>query len=256
MAHLENKTAIVTGAYQGIGQAVSDLLQNQGANIVAIDEQPEVEEKASETLLGLQADVSKREDVERIVATTLDRFGSIDILVNNAAHWRPTPVTSSWEQALADWDYIMDTNLKGVLMLSRACIPHLKAGGGHIINMSAYYVLPAKGPGTNSPMTDLYNASKWALNGFTDAWAHQLADDGVQVNAICMGATDTPMLRSAFPGGELPAEFAANVIKAEDIAQLVLDIIDDGRTGENIGAFAGEPVTLPPRQPTHKRITG
>lgn len=150
----------------------------------------------------------------------------------------------------------MDTNLKGVLMLSRACVPHLKQGGGHIINMSAYYVLPAKSPGTNSPMTDLYNASKWALNGFTDAWANQLAEHGVTVNAICMGATDTPMLRGAFPDGELPPEFAVTVMKSEQIAQLALDIIEDGRTGENIGAWMGEPVTLPPRQPLHKRITG
>ncbi len=254
MATLDGKTAIVTGAAQGIGQAVAQKLQKQGAHVVSVDENPAI--TGMDNVLGLQADVSQRAEVERIVATTLDRFGGIDILVNNAAHWRPTPVTSSWEQALEDWDYIMNTNLKGVLMLSRACVPHLKQGGGHIINMSAYYVLPAKTPGTNSPMTDLYNASKWALNGFTDAWASQLAEHNVTVNAICMGATDTPMLRGAFPDGELPPEFAATVIQADDIAQLVLDIMADGRTGENIGAWAGEPVALPPRKAPNKRITG
>lgn len=256
MPLLDGKTAIVTGAAQGIGQAIAQHLNRQGAQIVAVDEQEAIVGVSRDNVLGVAADVSQRPDVERLVATAVETFGGIDVLVNNAAHWRPTPVTSSWDQALDDWDYIMDTNLKGTLMLSRACVPHLKKSGGDIINMSAYYVLPAKSPGTNSPLTDLYNASKWALNGFTDAWAHQLAKDNIRVNGICMGATDTPMLRGAFPDGDLPPEFAATVLQPEQIANLVIEVMKDGRTGENIGAWAGEPVVLPPRKAAHKTITG
>ena len=91
-----------------------------------------------------------------VIAEVQATFGGLDILVNNAGTWRRTPVDSSWEQAVADWDFIMDTNLKGLLMLSRASVPLLRArGGGDIINISTYYVLPAKSEGTNQPDTDL-----------------------------------------------------------------------------------------------------
>jgi NAD(P)-dependent dehydrogenase (short-subunit alcohol dehydrogenase family) len=129
-------------------------------------------------------------------------------------------------------------------------------GGGDIVNISTYYVLPARSDGTNNPQTDLYCASKWALNGFTDAWSKSLAKDNIRVNAMCMGATDTPMLRGLFPDKQLPPEMAAEVMSAEDIAQQMIDLINDGRTGENIGAWVGYPIELGPRKYAHKRITG
>ncbi|MBO6658769.1 MAG: SDR family oxidoreductase, partial [Pseudomonadales bacterium] len=151
----------------------------------------------------------------------------------------------------------MDTNLKGVLMLSRAAVPHLRsAGGGHIINISTYYVLPAKSDGTNQSDTDLYNASKWALNGYTDAWAKYLAKDNINVNGMCMGAVDTPMLRGLFPDNELPADMKSVVMQDADIAQQMMDIIESGRTGENFGAWVGEPISIGEQPPLHKRITG
>ena len=122
--------------------------------------------------------------------------GGLDLLVNNAGRWTQSPVTDGWEKALADWDLIMDTNLKGVVMFGRACVPHLIGrGGGNIINVSTYYVLPARSEGTNPPGTDLYASSKWAMNGLTQAWSQKLAEHGIRVNALCMGATDAPMLR-------------------------------------------------------------
>jgi NAD(P)-dependent dehydrogenase (short-subunit alcohol dehydrogenase family) len=150
----------------------------------------------------------------------------------------------------------MDTNLKGVMMLSRAVVPFLQKSGGHIINLSTYYVLPAKSDGTNQPDTDLYNASKWALNGFTDAWAKYLEKDNIKVNGMCMGATDTPMLRGLFPTNQLPAEMASVAMKAKDIAGQMMEIIASGRTGENFGAWVGEEITIGDQPPLHKRITG
>ena len=250
---ISGKVAIVSGAAQGLGRAFAQRLVSEGCLVLAFDVQQEVMQV--EGVTGVIADVSKREDVERVVKQA-EAMGQIGVLVNNAGTWRRTPVDSPWEQAIADWDFIMDTNLKGVLMLSRAVIPLMQKQGGHIINLSTYYVLPAKSDGTNGPETDLYNASKWALNGFTDAWAKYLEKDNIKVNGLCMGATDTAMLRGLFEDNTLPPEFAKTVMNASDIADQMIEVIDSGRTRENIGAWVGEPITIGEQPPLHKRITG
>lgn len=267
--------AIVTGAAQGLGRAFAEALVGAGHDVVLADEQPEVIEVARligarERAKGVVADVANASDLERLVARTLDAFGGIDTLVNNAGRWRRTPVTDSFDKALADWDYLMDTNLRGPLLLSRLCVPHLIArGGGNIVHVSTYDVLPAKSPqrgaaaliespGTNSPETDLYNASKWALNGFTQAWALALAPHGIRVNALCMGATDTPMLRGSWTG-KPPGEVARTWMQPAEIAGELIAMLAEGpngRTGENVGAWVGEPVVLGPPKPAHRKVTG
>lgn len=250
---LSGKVAIVSGAAQGLGRAFAIRLAEEGCAVLGFDVKKEVLDVPGVT--GMVADVSKRDDVESVVSKA-SGMGGIAVLVNNAGTWRKTPVDSPWQQAIDDWDFIMDTNLKGVMMLSRAVVPFLQKGGGHIINLSTYYVLPAKSDGTNQPDTDLYNASKWALNGFTDAWAEYLEKDNVKVNGMCMGATDTPMLRGLFPTKQLPAEMASVVMKAEDIAGQMIEIIASGRSGENFGAWVGEEITIGVQPPLYKRITG
>jgi NAD(P)-dependent dehydrogenase (short-subunit alcohol dehydrogenase family) len=252
--------AIVTGAAGGLGRAFAEALAAAGHAVVLADERAEVVDVALDLGgTGIIADVARPRDLERLVAVTLERLGGVDTLVNNAGRWRRTRVTDSFDDALADWDYLMATNLRGVLMLSRLCVPHLVArGGGNIVHVSAADVLPAKDRTTNAPDTDLYIASKWALNGFTQAWALALAPHGIRVNALCVGPTDTPMLRAAWPG-EVPAEIARKWLEPADIAgQLVALLAEgpDGRTGENIGAWRGEPVVLGPRQPAHRKVTG
>lgn len=257
MAFLSNKIAIVSGAAQGLGLAFANRLAKEGATVVAFDTQPSINTvfAGNANVRPMIADVSRRADVERVVAAA-SALGGIHVVVNNAGKWKKTPIDSSWEQALADWDEIMDTNFKGVLMLSRASVPHMiKSGGGHIINVSTYYVLPARSDGTNPPDTDLYAASKWALNGFTDAWAKSLAKHNICVNGLCMGATDTPMLRGLFPDGQLPPDMARSVMSADSIANQMIELMLDGRTGENIGAWVGHPVELPPRKAAHLRMT-
>ena len=264
MPQLDGKVAIVSGAAQGLGEAYARKLADNGATVVAFDVQDSmtdvvaaISSDTGATVDGLVADVSKREDCERVVAHAVDTHGGIDILVNNAGTWKETPVDSDWDQAVADWDYIMDTNLKGVLMLSRLTVPHLQArGGGDIVNISTYYVLPAKSNGTNQPVTDLYNASKWALNGFTDAWAKYLAKDNIRVNGMCMGATDTPMLRGLFDDGQLPPDMAEVVMRPADIAQQMIDLLADGRSGENIGAWVGHPIEIPPHPAPNRLVSG
>ena len=260
MSSLEGKCAIVSGAAQGLGTAFAAALAAEGARVIAFDIQdtmPAIAEAIEGDVTGLIADVADRADVERVIAEATSRYGGVDILVNNAAAWKPTLVEDPWEQAVADWDEIMGPNLRGLLMISRACVPEMrKRGGGEIVNISTYYVLPARSPGTNNVDTDLYNASKWALNGFTDAWAKYLAEDNIRVNGLCMGATDSPMLRGLFADGELPEGLAEAVLQPEQIAAQLIDLIADGRSGENIGAWVGHPVELGPRKPAHKRITG
>lgn len=251
---LGGKVAIVSGAAQGLGAAFAKRLSEEGCQVLGFDVQESV--TSIEGITGVVADISVRRDVERVVSQAAE-MGEIGVLVNNAGVWKRTPVTGSWEETLADWDYIMDTNLKGLMMLSRAVIPHMQGSdGGHIINISTYYVLPAKSDGTNQPDTDLYNASKWALNGFTDAWAEYLAKDNIRVNGMCMGATDTPMLRGLFPNGEYPPGMAETLMNPADIAQQMMDIIESGRTGENFGAWVGEPISIGDEKPLHQRITG
>lgn len=245
--------AIVSGAAAGLGAAFAMRLASEGYQVLGFDCDPAVNDVPGIT--PMVADVSLRADVEKVIAAAVS-MGTIKVLVNNAGTWKKTPVDSPWEQALADWDYIMDTNLKGVLMLSRAAVPHLRTTGGHIINLSSYYVLPAKSDGTNPPDTDLYNASKWALNGFTDAWAKTLEPDGVCVNGMCMGAVDTPMLRGLFPDQKIPEPLASGVMSADAIANQMIDIMNSGRTGENFGAWVGEEISLGELPPIHKRITG
>ena len=265
MGFIDGQSAIVTGAAQGLGAAFAEALAAEGATVTVCDVKPSVEAVAAGikerggSAQALLADVSERDQVETVVAAAVEAGGGLDLLVNNAGKWTQTPVTDEWEKALGDWDLIMDTNLKGALMFGRACVPHLIArGGGNIVNISTYYVLPARSGGTNPPGTDLYAASKWALNGFTQSWSQVLAEHHIRVNALCMGATDTAMLRGLFPG-DPPADFAATWMKPEQIAGQLLDILregPDGRTGENIGAWVGYPVELGPRKPPHETITG
>ena len=255
---LDGQSAIVTGSAGGIGAGFAEVLAEEGATVTLCD----VQETVLETAAGIResggsaqalvADVSRREDVERVVAAAVEAGGGLDLLVNNAGRWTQSPVTDEWEKAVSDWDLIMDTNFKGVVMFGRACVPHLIArGGGNIINISTYYVLPARSNGTNPPGTDLYASSKWAMNGLTQAWSQKLAEHGIRVNALCMGATDAPMLRNLSRGDPDPA-FVVTWMTPRQIAGLALDIIregPEGRTGENVGAWVGVPVELGPPKP-------
>ena len=257
MERIRDRVAIVTGAAQGLGEAFALRLADEGAVVLAVDCHESVLTRfSSSRITPLLADVSQRVGCAEIVARAAG-LGPIGVLVNNAGRWKRTLVDSTFPQAVSDWDEIMDTNLLGVLMLGRLVVPHMiEARQGDIVNVSTYYVLPAQSEGTNPADTDLYSASKWALNGLTDAWALQLAKHDIRVNGLCMGAADTAMLHGLFRDGRLPEQLAKVVLQPADLAQQLVDLIEDGRTGENIGAWIGHPIELGPRKPAHRRITG
>lgn len=260
MSALNGKVAIVSGAAQGVGLALVRRLAEEGASVVAFDRSASIAEAVKaidptgDKVVGKQADVSNPDDMRKLVGDTITQFGGLDILINNAAVWKETPVDTTWDQAVADFDEILGTNYRGLLILSRLCVPHLQArGGGDVISVSCDDVLPVQRARTNPASTDVYNASKWAINGLTDAWAGYLAKDNIRVNALCIGPTDTPMMQAS---AGIASDGQAAPLAPEQIAGLLIDLLADGRTGENVGAWAGKPVALEERKPAHRTITG
>ena len=271
MGLLDGKVALVTGAAVGLGNAFARALAVEGARLSVCDVRDEVTELShaiGEPVLTIKADVSKAEDVRRVVDTTTRELGSIDVLVNNAGVWAMSMPTDSLEKSIKDYDYLVGTNLKGVFMFGRAVIPIMIAqGGGDIVNICTDHVQTCGSPWELShddapncpwagkpprptgggPVMDLYDASKWAQVGLTFAWAQALEEHHIRVNALCMGATDSYMIRSLYNFNPPPEE-VARWMKAEDIARLMIDLIREGRTGDYIGIAMGHPIVLPPRR--------
>ncbi|WP_322767441.1 SDR family oxidoreductase [Frankia sp. Cr1] len=270
-ASIEGRKAIVTGAAQGLGLAYALALARAGAHVAVCDSDASVEDLASH-LAGCRgsfwatvADVSSPDDVRRFVDGAAERLGGIDIVVNNAAVCLPTnPVSGSWDKAVDDCDRTLGTNIRGAYLVGRAAIPYLVRQGGDIVNVTTDHIhtcgwpevldhadAPAcpwastpRPPGGGTAF-DLYDASKWALNGLTHAWAQALRPRGVRVNSFGMGATDTPMYRR-FLGDRPPAP---GLMAAGDVAAVLLDLLAEGpqgRTGDSIQLWVGHPCILPP----------
>lgn len=205
---LEGKVALVTGGGRGIGRGIALALAAEGADVAIVEtdmldshynqyRSPEVNgfygaQKVAEEIKGLgrnaiaiKADVSKWEQVQAMVKETLDEFGRIDILVNNAGVVHVSAVEEMEEEA---WDLTLDVNVKGTFLGCKAVIPHMKkGGGGKIINVAS--IAGKNGFGTLTH----YTASKFAVVGFTNALAKELARENITVNAICPGIVRTQM---------------------------------------------------------------
>lgn len=190
---LEAKTAIVTGAAQGIGYAIAETLGQAGANVVVADVNGDGTEDAAAALtdegidaIGVDCDVTDRDDTAAMVQTTVDEFGGVDVLVNNAGIATREPFM---ELDPAQWDDIIDVNLTGVFNCAYAAAPALADGGGSIVNISSM-----AGRNISYHAAAPYTASKWGLIGFTKHLAWDLADHDVRVNAVCPGSTLTPLI--------------------------------------------------------------
>jgi NAD(P)-dependent dehydrogenase (short-subunit alcohol dehydrogenase family) len=221
----ERRVAIVTGAARGLGRA----------SVAELDG------------LGLQADVSKPEEVRRVVEAAMARHGRIDVLVNNAGIVRPTRAGHEWERGLRDYEEVMGANFKGAFLFGRAVAPiMIEQKTGHIVNVSTDHVYPVPGERVwGHGGMDLYNASKWALNGLTLDWATTLRRHHVRVNGLCPGATDTPMLREF--SGDVGEDVTSTWMKPEQVCELLLQLLGEGpegRTGHNLGCWVGRPIRL------------
>ncbi len=252
---LRGQVAIVTGAANGIGRALATGLSELGMTIVACDIDDRVHELGGLTLV---ADVAQPDDVQRVVRATLDSHGRIDVLINNAGVVRPTRAGDDWEKGLDDYHFVVDTNLLGAFLFGRAVAPTMiERRSGHIVNISTDHVFPMP-PETvwGHGGMDLYNASKWALNGLTLDWATTLKKRGVRVNGICMGATDTPMLRQF--AGDAAEEVVASWMRPEQICEILVELLaegPEGRTGHNLGLWVGRDRRLADSVPVGHRPT-
>ncbi len=272
MGFLDGKTAVVTGAAVGLGNAFARALAAEGAALAVCDVRQEIEDfgvPADVPVVAMRADVANAQDVRRFIDATVARFGRIDVLVSNAGVWAGTAPTDSIDKTLADADSLIGTNLKGVFLGGRAVVPvMIEQGGGHIVNISTDHVHTCGSPfelshndapdcpfidiaprptGGGTDM-DLYDAAKWGVNGLTFSWCQALKPHNIRVNGFCMGATDSYMLRGFF-NFDPPPEEEARWMRAEDIARVLVELIAEGpggRTGENIGFAMGHPVVLPP----------
>ncbi|WP_458190069.1 SDR family oxidoreductase [Haladaptatus sp. NG-WS-4] len=200
---LSEKSVIVTGAGSGMGRAVARRFAAHSAMVACVDIDAEA---ASETTaeierdggsaLSLEADVSSADEVEMMIERTVDEFGGLDVLHNNAGiPQRATPVEDVTE---TNWDRIVDVNLKSAFLGVKYSVPYLREDGGVILNTASTAAI--------RPRTGLsaYVASKGGMVALTKQLAYELAPS-IRVNAICPVATDTPML-SQFAGDDLSVE--------------------------------------------------
>jgi NAD(P)-dependent dehydrogenase (short-subunit alcohol dehydrogenase family) len=181
---LQNRVAIVTGAAQGIGRAIAEKLDAEGATVAVADRNAEGARRAADALergQAIECDVSSQESVEAMVAEVLDGNGKVDALVNNAAIIPFIP----WEDVGVDhWRQIIDTNLTGVYLCSRAVWePMREAGYGRIVNIASNAVL------AGTPNMAAYIAAKGGVWGFTRALATEVGPSGITVNAVAPGLT-------------------------------------------------------------------
>lgn len=185
MTTLNGKVAIVTGAAQGIGRAIADGLAREGARIVVADLQGAEKVAASYADgVGLTVDVSREDDVERMVTETVERCGSIDILVNNAGLYASLTMRPFTEIPLEEWRRVMDMNVASMFLACRAVVPAMRhQGGGKIVNISSG--TPFRGV----PFLLHYVTSKGAIVALTRALAKELGKDSIHVNCVAPGFT-------------------------------------------------------------------
>ncbi len=215
---LSNKVAIVTGGTKGIGYAIAEQLVRSGANVfICARSRDEIEAaigRLSEhgTVAGKMCDMRSEEQVKAVLDSCEKRFGGIDILVNNAGvgYMNRTVEDISPDE----FRQTLETNLFGVFYACHYAIPRLRQrGGGYIINISS---LAGQNP---HPGMATYNASKFGLNGFTEAMMQEVRHDNIKVSYICPGSVNTEF------GGDTVTDDKAWQLQPEDIADVVMDLL-------------------------------
>jgi len=229
---MQGKVAIITGAASGIGRATAVLLAREGAAVVVADideaagvQTVELAAEAGGAAMFVRTDVSRSDDVNRLVATALDRHGRLDTLVNNA-FWAvlDRPVTETTDE---DWTRTIDVTLRGAFNGCRAAIPALVAsGGGSIVNLSS--VAGTK----SSPRFAAYSAAKGGVGALTRSVAFDYGSQGIRVNAVAPGTIETPAIASILSDPARREYLASKILlgrigKPDDIARAILFLASD-----------------------------
>jgi NAD(P)-dependent dehydrogenase (short-subunit alcohol dehydrogenase family) len=216
---LAGKTAIVTGGTKGIGRAIAESLVAAGVNVsISARHEDEIERAIDELnavgagrAIGFVCDVRDYTQVKVFISGTVEQFGGIDILVNNAGVGIFASVES---MSVEDFRAVIETNLCGVFYCCHEAIPSMKTrGGGYIINISSL-------AGTNAhPRMAAYNASKFGLNGFSEALMQEVRHDNIKVSYIMPGSVNTEF------GGDEPSDEKSWQLRPEDVARVVMDLL-------------------------------
>ena len=194
---LEGKVAMITGASQGLGRALALAYAKEGAQIVINSRQREsigpVAEEAESMgaeVLALAADVARSSDVERLVGAATQRFGRVDVLVNNAGVLGPRVAIAEYPED--EWRLVVDTNLTGPFLVSKAVIPRMPEGGS-IVNVVSGVSVEGR------PEWGAYSVSKFGVEGLTQILGAELKERGIRVNAVDPGGMRTEMRAAAYP---------------------------------------------------------
>ena len=222
---VEGKVTLVTGAASGIGRAIAELLHARGAKVVAEDIDPAVENLAKPGLVPLVADITKDGSAEKAVGLALEKFGKLDLLVNNAGRILYKPFV---EMTREDWNWQMETNVTGAFLHSREAMKAMMPNkSGAIVNIASYASYFA------FPGIAAYTASKGALAQLTRTQALEAIEHGIRVNAIGVGDVVTNLLNHFMEDGPgFLAEHGKNApikraAKPEEIAEIVAFLASD-----------------------------
>jgi NAD(P)-dependent dehydrogenase (short-subunit alcohol dehydrogenase family) len=243
----EGRTAIVTGAGQGIGRAIAERFAHDGANVVVVDLNGAAAEAAAEAIraggghaLGVETDVTDAMAVRSMVARAVEAFGGVDILVNNAGILRSTRIV---DISPDEWDLVADVNLKSAFLCSQAVHDSMVArGGGRIVHMASM-----AGRATSTLGGAHYSTAKAGVLGFSRHLAREWARDNITSNAVSPGIVDTPMVRGSTDEARMATVLASiplgRLADPAEIANLVCFLASDEATyitGANVDIHGGE----------------
>ena len=201
---LQDKVALITGSAGGMGQAAAELFAREGASIIVTDIAADAGEQTARNIrkvggkaIFVQANVANEDDVQHLVRESIDAFGRIDVLYNNAGIM-PADDSGVTDLTEATWDRILDVNLKSAFLCTKYAVPHMiRQGKGSIINIASFVALM----GCSVPQ-DAYTASKGGMLSLTKSFAIQYGRHGIRCNAICPGPIETPLLRGLWTSEE------------------------------------------------------
>ncbi len=229
---LKGNVAVISGGAAGIGRGIAVTLARAGADVATLDIDPlgnaetaRLVGEAGGVGLALDCDIADRAQVRRAMSEVLAELGRVDILVNNAAIYIDTSLTTgTYESQTREYERSVAICALGSYYCARAAVPAMQTvGGGNVINIITEHIKEGHlmtGPGASG-----YDGAKWVMWRQTESWAVELKEYGIRVNALCMGATDTPMLRA------VSVPIAEAGMKVEDIGQAVLNVLAHGPNG-------------------------